>query len=138
MQSVERLGASTRGAKPLHLVAQARCAERALDGEHERVDVERLGDEVVGAGADRGDRGLERAERGDHDDRHVGAVLGDALAELDPVHAAHAQIRDDDIDLTFHHERERFVGGRAVRRDVRLRTQPVDEHATHLDLVVDD
>ena len=39
------------------------------------VDLERLGDEVVGAGAHRGDRGLERAERGDDDDRHVVAVL---------------------------------------------------------------
>ena len=45
------------------------------------------------------DRGLEAAVRGDHDDRHVGPVGDDALAQLEPVHPGHLEVGDDDIEV---------------------------------------
>ena len=77
----------------------ARCCDGAREREPQRLDLERLGDEVVGAGADRADRRLEAAERGDHDDRHVGPIGDDALAQLEAVHALHVEVGDDDVEV---------------------------------------
>ena len=103
-------------AQPLDLGAQRAVLHRALERERELLDLERLGDEVVGAGADRRDRGLDAAERGDHDDRHVGPVGGDALAQLEAVHAAHVEVGDDDVEVLVLEQRQRFVGRRLPRR----------------------
>jgi hypothetical protein len=51
--------------------------------------VERLGDEVVGPDADRSNRGVHVAKRGDHDHRHVRPIGDDALAEREAVHPFH-------------------------------------------------
>jgi len=50
------------------LVAQGALAERLVGDQEQLLDLERLGDVVVGAELDRADRGLDRRERGDHDD----------------------------------------------------------------------
>ena len=76
-----------------------RCWTARSSAQDQRVELERLGDEVVGAGADRRDRRLEAAERGDHDHRHVGPVGDDALAQLEAAHAAHVEVGDDDVEL---------------------------------------
>ena len=61
-----------RAPQALDLLAQrAVLRPRARAASAQRVELERLGDEVVRAGADRGDRRLEAAEGGDDDDRHV-------------------------------------------------------------------
>src|SRR5262249_15164641 len=74
-------------------------------------DLERLRDEVVGAGANGRDRRVHVAERRDHDDGHVGAVRGDALAERDAVHPAHVEVGDDDVEVFDLEELEGLVGG---------------------------
>ena len=73
--------------------------ERSLDGERELVHVERLGDEVVRAGADRGDGRLHVRVRRDHDDGHVFAAADELLAQLDPVHAGHVHVRDGQAEV---------------------------------------
>jgi hypothetical protein len=85
---------------------------RALDRDHQLLDVEGLGDEVERAGADGRHRRLQRPERGDGDDRDVGAVLDHARAQLEPARPAHAQIGDDHVELLCGQALEGGVGAR--------------------------
>ena len=94
-------------AQPLDLAAQRAVLGRAAHRDRERLDLDRLGDEVVRAGADRADRGLEAAERGQHDHRHVGPVGDDLLAQLEAGHALHVEIGDDDVDVVLGQRGER-------------------------------
>jgi hypothetical protein len=64
----------------------------------EAFGIDRLDHEVVGAGAHRLDRGLDRALRRLHDDRAFGAHRGQPLEELQPVHARHHEVEHDEID----------------------------------------
>ena len=79
--------------------AGARCCDGALQRQRQRVEVERLGDEVVGAGADGADRGLQAAEGGDHHHRDVGAVGDDALAQLEAAHARHVEVGEHHVEV---------------------------------------
>ena len=56
MSAAEALRVDDRLAEPLHLLAQPAVLERPRDREREELRVDRLGDEVVGAGADRARR----------------------------------------------------------------------------------
>ena len=59
----------------LGLDLQVAAFERTLDDEHERVEVDRLGEVVLGAGAHRRDRGAEIGESRRHDDRKLLVLL---------------------------------------------------------------
>src|SRR5690606_27057984 len=61
---------------------------RAIDGEQQTIAIERLRDVVVGAGAHRGDGGLELALGGHHDDRQVGVASAQVLNHLESTHLA--------------------------------------------------
>ena len=95
--AVDRHVAVGGRAQALDLALQRQVLERAADRDRERVDLHRLGDEVVGAGADRGDRGVEAALAGEHDRQEVGMALAELLAELDAGHAGHLDVGDDDV-----------------------------------------
>jgi hypothetical protein len=68
-----------------------------LDGAADRVrqllDVDRLGDEVVGAGAQGLHRDVHAAVAGDHDDRQLGVDLEQLLREVDA-----AVLAEPDVD----------------------------------------
>ena len=112
---LDRRAAPTSWRRRLTSSRSARCWTARCDGQTQHLDVERLGDEVVGAGADRGDRGLEAAEGGDHHHRHVGPVADDALAQGEPVHPVHVEVGDDDVEVLAVQEHERFVATRTPR-----------------------
>jgi hypothetical protein len=125
-------------AQPLDLAAQRAVLGGAADRDRERFDLDRLGHEVVRTRADRADRGLEAAKRGQHDDRQIGPVGDDVLAQLEAGHALHVEIGDDDVDIVLGQRRDR-VRAAAERHDVEaaLLEAELDE-IDHLALVVDD
>ncbi len=111
---------------------------RAPHRDRERLDLDRLRDEVVGAGANRTDRGLEAAERGQHEHRHIGSRRDDLLTQLEAGHALHVEIGDDDIDVLLGQLRER-IGTTAERhRGEPALLEPELDELDHLALVVDD
>ena len=75
------------GGQPPVVDAQPARLERALDDQGDLVDVERLGEVVVGAGLHRRDRDALRAVRGEQDHRQRRIALDDAAQQLEAVHA---------------------------------------------------
>ncbi len=69
-------------------------AQRAPDDAQERVERERLLEEVEGPEADDAHRGLDRAVPRDDDDRHPGRLVAHALDQLDAVHLGHPHVHD--------------------------------------------
>ena len=82
-QAVEAEAPLQLGAQ-LEVVAHQRALlERALDDDVDLVDLERLGQVVVGAVLHRRDRGLGRGEGGDHDHLRVRARRLDAVEHVE-------------------------------------------------------
>ena len=79
--------------------------------------VDRLGQEVVGAGL-QGLHLLLVAARGDHHDRQVGGVglLADPAAHLVAVHAGHHDVQEDEVDLGPVDRLQRLLAGLADAR----------------------
>jgi hypothetical protein len=96
--AVDRLVPVGVAAQALDLALEREVLERALHGDGERVHLDRLGDEVIGAGADRADRGLETALAGKDDRQEVRIPLPELHAEVDAGHAGHLDVRHDDVD----------------------------------------
>ena len=96
------------------LRAQRALAERLVGDEQQLLDLERLGDVVVRAELDRADRGLDRAERGDHHDVRRLGQRHHAADQIEAVHLRHAQVGDDQIEAIGARELE--PGGGAARR----------------------
>ncbi len=112
--------------------------EGALDREGDVVHLERLGDEVVGAGADRGDRRLHAAERRHDDDRQILATLDDLLAEVDSAHAVHVDVGQDEVEVPLGQPVESVLRNRG-RGDLEAAPPQLGvEHVTHTSVVVDD
>jgi len=84
--------------------------EGARDHQREKLRVDRLGDEVVGAGADGADRRVEAGVAGEHDDGDVGLDTEHALAELRPAQAGHPEIGEDHVEVLLGDQLERVVG----------------------------
>src|SRR3569623_283966 len=122
----------------LDLFAQRAMLRRADQRELELVDLDGYRDEVVGDGADRRDRGLEAAERGAHDDRHVGPIRDDALAQREPVHRAHVEVRDDDVVTARERAIECLVRRCRPRHFEPALRQAALEHLAQRAVVVDD
>ena len=71
--------------------------QRVPDRDQQTVGGERLDDEIVGALAHRLDRGVDRAVRGDDDDRGGQAALADRAQDLDAVHVRQFEVEQHDI-----------------------------------------
>ena len=121
--------------KQLHLGAQLAVAQRTLDGELECLELHGLGDEVVGARADRPDRDVERRVPGDDDDEGVRSAAHDPLAELETRHRRHLQIGNHDVEALGGDERERRLGRRHRAHVAARFTQARLEIKAHLDIV---
>jgi len=111
---------------------------RALDGDRQRVDLDRLADEVVGARADRGDRRIEASERRDDDDRDRRSVLSDALAQVDAAHLVHVQVGDDDVEIALFQQAQRIGRGRVARGAEATLAQADRERLAERAVVVDE
>jgi hypothetical protein len=96
-------------AEPLHLQAKLPVLHRPRDHQPEELGVDRLGDEVVGAGADRRDRGVEAGVARDHHHGHLGPDGEDALAQLGSAEGGHPQIGEDHVEVALGDELERVV-----------------------------
>src|SRR5213594_4800618 len=79
----------------------------------QRVERERLLEEVEGAEADDAHRGLDRAVPRDDDDRHPGRLVAHPLDQLDAVHLGHPHVHDRQPrrDVLEQLERAAPVGG---------------------------
>ena len=74
-------------------------ADEAAHAGEQREIVDRLGQEIVGAGIEPGDAVARLVERGDHDDRDMGDLgIGlDAAADFETVHAGHHHVQQHDV-----------------------------------------
>src|SRR5450755_2022252 len=89
---VEAMALGERLAQAAHLLPQRAVLHGARERQRQRLDVDGLGDEVVGARANGADSGLEAAKGGDDDDGHIRAVGHDSCAQLEAIHGAHVQV----------------------------------------------
>ena len=85
-------------AKVLILGAEVLALEGVLDDQVDFVELERLGDVVVGAELHRLHRGLGRGHRGHHDHRGVGRLFLSRAQDLEPVDLRHAKVGDDRVE----------------------------------------
>src|SRR4029077_19108732 len=99
---------------------------------------DRLRDEIVGAGANRADGMLDRPECRDDDDGNLGTALDDPLAELEPIHALHPQIRDDDVHLVIAQRVEGVLPPRAPDHLEAALPQSVLQRLAQTALIVDE
>ena len=95
--AVDRDVAVCRRAEALDLALERQVLEGAADRDREGVDLHRLGDEVVRAGADGGDRRLEPALSGEDERQEIGIPLTELLAEVDAGHPGHLDVRHHDV-----------------------------------------
>jgi hypothetical protein len=126
------------GAQQPHLLLQLPVLERALQHPAQNFEVDRLGDEVAGAGAQGGDRGVHAAESGHHHHRHVGTVLAEPPAELDAAHSLHFEIGQHDVDLALFQSSQGVLGPGKRGGGEAILSQLIDDHVAHARIVVDD
>jgi hypothetical protein len=137
-QLVEARGAGCLLAEHADLLLQRPVTERPFEDEREVVHLERLGDEVVRAGADGGDGRVEAAERSHHEDRHVRTVLDETDAQIDAVDLRHVQIREHHVELVVADHRKRSLGvGRPPALEATAAQIRLDQLA-HVAIVVND
>ena len=80
---------------------------RALERHDQRIELDRLGEEVVGPCTDGADGRLEAPECGDDEHRHVGPARHHPLAQIEPVHPTHVEVGHDDVDVGVAQRRQR-------------------------------
>ena len=110
----------------------------ALQGDAQQIDIEGLGDEVVGADPNGAKWRCQAAKSGHHDDRHIGAIGDDALAQLQARQTAHVQIGDHNINRrALQRFERRFARGAedAVKATTR---KAAHQHLAHRLIVIDD
>ena len=124
--------------QPRDLAAQRALAERLVGDEQQLLDLERLGDVVVRAELDRADRGLDRAERGDHHDVRRLGQRHHAADQVEAVHLGHPQVGDDQVEPVGARELE---AGRGARRRLDLEPRVLEllgQQVAHRLVVLDD
>ena len=105
---------------------------------HERLDVDRLGQVVEEAEAHPVERRVEIGVSGEHHHLDPGPAILDPAQRLDAVHARHAHVQHDHVDLPPLQALQRL--GSALRREDLQPTQPqpLREHLEEVALVVDE
>ena len=92
--------------QPRDLRPQRPLAERLVRDEQQLLDLERLGDVVVGSELHRADRRLDRTERRDHHEVRRLRQLHDAADQVEAVHLRHPQIGDHEVEAPHARELE--------------------------------
>jgi hypothetical protein len=112
--------------------------ERLLDGGDDRRALERLGDEVVGAELHRGDRVLDGAVGGHHQDLDLGRDRLRGLEQVLAGHAGHAQVGDHHLHRVQAQHLERLLPGAGDAHVHVLLGQHLLQGVEDAGLVVDD
>jgi hypothetical protein len=81
-----------------------------FDCENELVHVERLGDVLVHAEIDGGDRGLDTRRSGHQDEGHGGVEAPHRLEQREARDVGHAHVRDDGVVATSFDAQQGFMG----------------------------
>ena len=104
----------------------------------QRVELERLGDEVGGPLLDRVDRILHRAEAGDDDGDDVGVALDRGVEDLAAVDARQPEVGDEDVEGERRQALERLFAARRLLDDEAVIGEPFGDRLPQRRLVVDD
>lgn len=125
-------------AQRARLATQPCLADRAIDEEGQLVDEERLGQVVIGALADRFDRGLDGGVGGHHDDGALGGRRARPRQKPHAVDLGHAQIGDHGLERLALEPRHRLDARRAGDRVEAAVGQPFGERLGEVQVVVHD
>ena len=120
------------------LGSQAPLLERRVQHVQQRVELERLGDEVGRALLDRVDGVLHRAEAGDDDGDDVRVALERRVEHGAAVHARQPQVGDDDVEGEIGEPRERVLAARRLLDDEAVVGQALGDSLPQRRLVVDE
>ena len=122
------------------LAAQARGFERAVGDEQQPIGLERLLDEIVSAVLDGGDRGLDIAVPGNHDDRQFRMQLLDGAQKLQAVEAAALQpdVEKHEVRAPGLDRGERGIAVTCRSRGKSLILENARDQFANVGLVVDD
>jgi hypothetical protein len=112
--------------------------EREVDHPRDLLEVDRFGEVVEGAGAERSHRRVDLAVGGQDHDRGQGCSRGDALDDRHAVDRSHAQIRDDDVEALAIQTFQRRLPVVQADRLMPAGLQGRFEQENHLRLVVDE
>ena len=118
-------------------VVGAPAVERS-EPEHELLELERLGEVVVGAELEPGGLVVEPVGGGEHEDRHAAAGGDDAFGDLVAGGPGDVAVEDGDVVGV---DAQQLQSGVAVTGDVgrdRLQAQAVADGFRHVGLVLDD
>ena len=86
-------------------------SDAAAEREAKECEVERLGNEFKGAGAEGGGPDFGRAECGGDNDGETGSVDADVLAQGETVHSTHVQIGDHHLEVPAFEQHQRIARG---------------------------
>ena len=120
-----------------HLVAQGALGQGLVDAEQELIDLEWLGDVVVGTELDSADRGVDGAEAGHDDDEGRGLDLADLAQQIQAVEIRHLHVRDHDVDATFLHALDPIPAARSGFDHEALVLELLLHPLAHVGVVVD-
>src|SRR5436190_5799763 len=126
---------------PVFLAAIQRMRfNRAVQGRHELIAVDRLLDEVVGAAAQGANREVFLAVACDHEGGRVGPAPQDLGQERKTVHARHPDIGDDRVVVPGGDPLERRCGrvGRVYRDPIHSEPERLGKRLQQSRVVVDD
>ena len=114
--------------------------DRAVDHQQQPVGLERLLDEIVGAGLDRRDGGVDRTVAADHHHRDRRILATDDLEDLQAVEFAALQpdIEDDERGTALPHGLDRFGTVVGTPRGVALVLEDAGDQRADIAFVVDD
>jgi hypothetical protein len=107
------------------------------DAHGQLLHLEGLGQEVVGPGAQRGDRQVEIAEGRDEDDRHVGPAGVEPLAQLEAGHPTEPHVGHDHLVVGDVHGRERLGSADHVTRLEAAPREVLHDQGSHRGVVFD-
>ena len=121
------------------LLCELLSLEVAPDGEQHPIDVERLGDVVVGAEVHRLDRGARGAVGGHQDDvADVDVLGGQALQDLNAVLVGHAQVDQEQVRLFDRDDAQDLAAALGFERLVALAAQQLYQRATDRRVIIGD
>ncbi len=112
------------------------AAQRAVDHPEERIQLERLLQEVERPHADHAHRGVDRSVAGDHDDRDLGRLLAHARDELDAVDLGHPDVHDREVRQLLLEQLERPPAVRRLHHFVPLVRQHAAQRVPDVGLVI--
>ena len=135
---VEHAGALDSIGQKADLLDELLVLQRAIQRDLKDLRLDRLRDEVIGAGANRGYRALEAAEGGHDDDGYIAAALHDPAAHLDSVDTGHLQIGQNDVDLSIERLFEHALCPSRVGRVPAAALEVSGQKLTKVAVVVDD